>query len=601
MLALVIVKLVIFARSLLNAIDNSEEFILANCDTADSYYKEFADLAPTYLSKFGNYLMEKSIEESAEAALAVLSSLVSAGEQITIFVFDFYLGTYLCLATAAIDGAVNVATNTTEKLIDFANSTISTLAIDINDGLDDVSNVINKAITAIDKIEDLFSSSDSSDVNSKLKTVNLTVEKLQNLYIPSSIDAKLTALSKETPDFSSLMNSTHSKISIPFDLMKSKIKALNVSKMMKSNETLPSLNVSTNSSGICAASKPQIVKFYAAVTRSVDTLTVAITVTLAVVAAGVLLPIAWIEYRQWRRLCKLRDEIEHATIAGYATEYSKSDRKFYQPDAIASYERAFHRVPTALGDWVSTRLTTSIRTKRKIQWCVSYAMSPRALTVLGVAMAGITACICQFILLAAVRRTIDDGTTGALASSVLRSANESVRTDMAQWSAATNVYLNATEQSINDELFGWLQDSTRSVNTTVNDILDDVDATLAALFNGTLLYDPMAAVVRCTVGNKLLKIEHALTWVHDKAHITLPRVNDTALVAAMQSNASSSASSSTSALLSHQLAQNAQKSILRLLRQWHSILVTETLVAIGILALWVVQWPVAIAILHALT
>lgn len=181
LIVIIMIKIVLFTRMLSNSFENIEENTLKNCETIDYYFSRYANSSPHYMGKMGNFLVQKSMEESVVLSLKSVSLLVSLSENVIDFMLDLWLGTWVCLLVSAIDGSVDVATNATESLIDFVNGTVSEIANDIDDGLNGLSKVINKALEAIDNVKDFFSEDDdSSEIEDKVKTVNLTIESLRS-------------------------------------------------------------------------------------------------------------------------------------------------------------------------------------------------------------------------------------------------------------------------------------------------------------------------------------------------------------------------------------------------------------------------------------
>ncbi|CUS24309.1 LAQU0S15e01618g1_1 [Lachancea quebecensis] len=588
------VKLVFFSVSLRQAIERSKQSVLSSCDSVDYFYMQFMGAAPAYLCQFGNYLVQQSIKESIKTSLAAISLLVYAGEKLSTFLFDLYFGTYLCLATSAVDGAVSVATNTTEKVLDFVNGTVEGLGEDLNTGLNDISEAINKVLGALNDVESFFKGSDSTDISSEFKTVNLTIEKLKDFQIPSSIDSKLEELSNSTPDFDTVLNKTHSEISKPFELVRTKITAFNVSKMIATNRELyfPANSSNSTSLGPCSSSKPDIVKFYAGLSNAISVALIILALALALAAIAAIMPSLWEENRRWGKLVNLQRDVHEAEI-DYV--YPKNG---HRPDVIESYQKVYERWPTALGIWLAPRLANSEHVRQKVRWCVAYAMSPRALTVLAVSVTGVVMCICQFILIAVLRRAATGSAVQQLTSSTLSNANASLQNDMSAWATSANQYINSTSSSLNSELFGWVNTTTSTVNATVNSAIDDIDTTLADFFNGTLLYKPMTSVVRCTIENKLYKIQSAMTWVNEKLQISLPLVDQAELSTAFNRELSTqdSANSSNTALqVGQKIAQNAQTLILAILHQYRTATLFELGVSLVLFAVWVLQWLIAIA------
>ncbi|SCU99099.1 LAME_0G01816g1_1 [Lachancea meyersii CBS 8951] len=600
LLLLIIVKLTLFSISLNNAIASSKMYALNSCNSIDAMYSQLMDSGPQYMCQFGNFLVEQSIKESVKATLKTVSLLVEAGEQVAIFLFDFYFGTYICLATSAVDGAVDVATNTTEKLLDVVNSTLIAVGDDIDSGLEDLSGVINKVLEAVQDVKSFFKGgSSSSDVDSSVNAMNLSIAKLRNMYIPSSIDLKLSELAHKTLNFETVMNKTHAEISVPFDLVRSKISTVNISKLLANNQKLylPTPNASNGTStGICSASKADIVKFYAGVSKTISVIVIILVTLLAVGAFAAMVPSVWSEYKQWTRLRRLQDISDEKT-AVEGTPWAKTD-------VIENYQQVFDKWPFAFGKWLASKLTTSIRTRRKIRWCVAYAMSPRALTVLGIALAGLVMCICQFVLLAVAKRALADPKASQVSQAVLSAANASLHDDMARWVLATNDYINASRTQLNSEVFGWSQDATTVLNHTVAAAIDDIDTALADFFNGTLLYGPMTSVVRCTIENKLIKIQKALLWLHDNLHFPIPLIDPAAIQQWARSDNNSAQQQSQQTLINsnaigpvtaaQKLVQTAKDALNVVLRQFYSATIFELAVALSLLGLWILQWLIAI-------
>ena len=137
-------KLIFFTQSLKNAIIASKTYVMANCDAADRALQTLTDNSSYYVYRLGNFLVTKSIEGAVSTTLRVLSTLVYASQELLNFMVDLHLGTYVCLLVGAIDGTVDIATNTTEKLILFVNDTVITFTNELDDGLNDISKVIEK-------------------------------------------------------------------------------------------------------------------------------------------------------------------------------------------------------------------------------------------------------------------------------------------------------------------------------------------------------------------------------------------------------------------------------------------------------------------------
>lgn len=610
-LILAIIKLLFFSNSLKYALSSSESYILSNCSTIDKLYSNITNDTPHYLGLMGNYMIEKAMEETVKATLETLSLLVYASEELLTFVIDLYLGTYACLITSAVDGTVEVATNATEKIISSVNGTIHTIADELDDGLNDLSKVINKIISAATKVEDFFTDDDDDDdTSSQVAKVNLTISALRNVYIPSSINDKLEELSEKTPSFDTLKNSTKNKISVPFEYVRSEIKSINSTKLF-SNTTLlyvpPITDVTSNGTGICSSNKEEIQDVYNNLTKAVRFITTTFTIIMAVLAVCVLIPVAYEEYRKWLKLQELKqqyvskdayfevDEMSDISTINESSVYKSSD-------IISSYQAVFNRWQTRVANifmyllTLGNRLPQTSLQRAKLEWVLAYITSERALIVLGIGLLAVFVCICQLIMLSVLKSKIekDNGSSFLIKGSNITSSDTFNR-DMTRWGTQTNSYINITESYINDEAFGWINKTTTSVNNTVSLMIYDIDETLADIFNGTLLYKPMRTVVKCVIEDKLYAVEKAMTWINEKAQVDIPRINITEIQDSLQYETQSPVSKFSSTV--SDLAEEMKNALLKILHTFEKTTMTELYISFGILSLWAVQIPIALLIL----
>lgn len=604
-LLLAVFKLAFFSTSIRNAIGQSETYVISHCASIDAIYNNGLNNTPHYLGVMSNYLLKEAMEQSVKASLKTLSLLVYVSEELVSFSIDLYLGTYACLIVSAIDGSVDVATNTTEKILDLVNSTVIGFADDLDDGLGDISNIINKIISAASKIESLFTGNNKDDgASDKIKQVNLTISSLRDFQIPSSIDDKLRNLSDKTPDFATLKNMTKTLISVPFTEVRNEIDAMNATGIVGDPKLLyvPPLVNSSDTPGICGKNIPTIKKLYDSLDHTLMIATVVCLVLMVLAAIVMMIPPAWSEYRYWRRLKELRDQYQR-TILLEKDPFTESN---VQPswDIIAALHNCFHHWNAKVSRWLFTVISKLNRKKPptdldkiKVQWVVSYTTSSRALCVLGIGLIALTVCILQLILIAVLRNAIEskgDSTVRQL----LNNSAISFEEDINNWSKQTNIYINSTEANMNEEVFGWLDTTTVSINDTVNKMMTGIDDTLADAFNNTILYSPMNTVVGCVIGNKLAMVEKAMTWIHDTIKFSLPRINATDINSVMNNQLQNDSSTDTKSSFSgFDTVDEMRSALVKVLDSFHKTAMWELTIALLILSVWVFQLPIAIAIL----
>lgn len=604
-LILAIFKLAFFSTSIRNAIDQSETYITSHCTSIDAIYSNGLNNTPHYLGVMSNYILKEAMEQSVKASLKTLSLLVYASQELVSFSIDLYLGTYACLIVSAVDGTVDVATNTTEKILDLVNSTVTGFADELDDGLDDISKVINKIISAASKIESIFSGDDDDDgASDKVKKVNLTISSLRDLQIPSSIDDKLQSLSDKTPDFATVKNMTKTLISKPFEQVRNEIDAINATSIAGDPQLLyvPPLTDSSNTSGICGKNIPTIEKLFDSLDHSLMVATVVCLILVVLGAMIMIIPAAVSELRHWKRLQNLRKQYQRS-ISIEKDPFTESSPQL-QWDILAALHSCINHWNTRVSGWIY-RLSALLRRqeqvpdieKIRIQWLVSYMTSQRALCVLGVGLIALAVCILQLVLIAVLRSAIENKGDSTV-QQLLNSSAISFEDDINTWSKQTNLYINSTEASMNDQVFGWLDTTTVSINDTVNQMMTGIDDTLTDVFNNTILYSPMNTVVGCVIGNKLAAVEKAMTWIHDTVKFSLPRINATEVNSVMKTQLDSdNNASSKSSLSALNIVEEMRSTLLKVLKSFHRTAIWELTIAFLILGVWFVQLPIGIAIL----
>lgn len=615
-LLLVMLKLVFFSKSIKDMINLAKSYTLSQCQAIDSLYTEGLNDAPHYLGLMGNFLIQKTLIQSVKASTGIMSLIVYAGEELLTFAIDLYLGTYVCLLVSAIDGTVDVATNTTEALVGLVNSSMEAFSEELNGGLTDISDFINKIVSAASKIESLFDDGDDDSDASQIDKVNLTISSLRNFRIPSSINNKLQELSNNTPDFAEVKNTTKNLISIPFEKVRNEIDSINASSIVGDSKFLyvPSLNGSySNTSGICGPNETRIEEIYDSFEKTLKIVTAVLISLIILAAIAAMLPSAWREYKLWKRLCAMRDQyLEVQESAKRMQEKGETldpfdsggQEKTY--DVIGSYQQCFHRWNDRIANLVfkvycsipHNKITSG--QKVETQWVIAYVTSERALLVLGVGSLALLTSILQFIIIAVLRNLVtrsDNVSLGDLSNSTIAS---SLKQDMNLWSQTTNSYIASTETDLNKQVFGWINETTVSVNTTVNKMMSDIDSTLQDLFNNTILYSPMKTVVSCIIGNKLTAIEQAMTWINEKASFSLPRINASeiqGLLANQATSANTSLSLDTAETALESVVGEIRTTLLKLLHTFYKTTMWELMIAFIIIGIWVLQLPIALVIL----
>jgi hypothetical protein len=291
-------------------------------------------------------------------------------------------------------------------------------------------------------------------------------------------------------------------------------------------------------------------------------------VVLSLLAIAAIAPMAWLEIKRWRmqqRHAKLIDE----------NRYDSMDVVYISSRSLTS----------TLGIKFGSRFTG----KRQIlaRWCFAYATSTPALFVLSLAIAGFFSCLCQVIMLQAVKNEVPAlaQEVGLFADNVVSSINSVSE----EWATDANGIIKGLNSDINDDVLSYVTNATSAVNKTINVFMDTMDDGLQTVFNGTVLLDPIKTVIHCVIGLKIESLQKGLTWVHDNSKITLPLfANDTFSLGAKESlNGDSDLNSflaSPSSVTTDEVSGAVQK-----VTDWmHRNIVQEALISLGILLAYII-------------
>ena len=100
----------------------------------------------------------------------------------------------------------------------------------------------------------------------------------------------------------------------------------------------------------------------------------------------------------------------------------------------------------------------------------------------------------------------------------------------AVYTAQVNAEVDDIQNTINNEVFGWVNSTTSTLNTTLNNFYDEIQDLVQTVFGGTILENPMQDFVFCLIGSKVDALSDALTFMHDNLHVNMPRMNQSSLV-----------------------------------------------------------------------
>ena len=499
LLLLVLVRTLLAIGSLDTNLTSARRQANSACTGVENVGSAMASM-PYYMSSGVNELTASGIEKAINGLMSMLLLSVTVMEEVFVFYINLLTSTYVCLITFAVGGSLHVAIDVAEDVGDFLNSTAKGVGAEIGDAVEDFQKAMNKFTGTIEDIGSFFSGKnvDIPEIN-----LNSSISKLDSLQLPSGYDKGLDKVNQSIPTFAEVHNATNKALRFPFEEVK---KLLNES-MGRYTMNRSLFHVPPKEKLTFCSDDDGINDFF---DDLADVIVLAKKIFLSVLIIAAILacvPMAYREIRRWRLQKERADSI----------------RQINDPmDAVYIVSRPY---TADFGVKVSSYFSTT-RARTLVRWTVAYATTLPALFVLCLAIAGLLACLCQYILLKAVEKEVPALTqkVDAFAYKVVWSLNNA----SLAWANETNSVINSTNTKINKDIFSWVNTTTGAVNDTLNTFVDGMSETLNVTFGGTVLYEPVKDVLNCLIMLKIEGIQSALTWVSNHAHVDFPLVaNDT--------------------------------------------------------------------------
>lgn len=555
LLLLVLVRLLIAIAGLHNDLGSAKTEAMSACTGVESIGSAMASM-PHYLAAGVNDLAGTGIEKAIDGLMSMLLLAITGIEEIVVFVINMMTSTYMCLITLVVAGSLHVALQVAEDVSNFLNSTLKDIGHDISSGISDFQNGFDSFMQKVSIVH----LGDAPTLN-----INGSMDKLNNLQLPATLDEGLTKLNKSIPTFQDVQNFTDNLIRLPFDDLKT---VLNGSLHFNFNRSL--LPVPQKEQLTFCSDNNGISNFFddlADIANLVRRIFIAVLIILAIL---VCIPMAYQEVRRWNTM-KKRSELV-------------ADKSFDPLDVMYIVSRPY----TATAGIKAAAPFGSTKRQILTRWVIAYATSPPALLVLALGITGLLSCLCQYILLKAVVREVpalanEVGQYAGLVIEKLNNASES-------WANGTNDAIMGVNNDINHKVFGWVNVTTGAINNTLNMFVNDTIGVLNDTFGGTVLYGPVTGIFECLVGLKVSGFQKGLDWVSDNADVNFPTIpNNTFSLGAAASIAGPSSSNASESFLASpgsQATNDIEGAVLKVTNHLANGIRTEALISTSVLLIW---------------
>ncbi|KAK0514019.1 hypothetical protein JMJ35_003741 [Cladonia borealis] len=560
LLLLILVRVLIAIGSLHHDIASAKTEAMSACTGVESIGSSLASM-PHYLAAGVNDLAGSGVEKAVHGLMSMLLLTITGVEELIVFYVNMLTGTYMCLITLVVSGALHAALDLIEDISGFLNTTLHGIGNDIASGISDFTSDLNKFTSGLNSIPEAFGAKGGS-----IPTLNVTgdLTKLQNLELPANFTQDLQQLNSSIPTFQDVQNFTDNIIRLPFEEVKSLVNG--------------SLNFSFNRSLLPVPEKEQLTfcsgnsdisKFFDDLAEIVTIAAHVFLIVLLILAMLACIPMAIQEVRRWHT------RQDRALLV--------KEKSFDPLDVIYIASRPY----TATAGIKAAAPFKDTKRQKLTRWVIAYATSPPALVVLSLGITGLFACLCQYILLKLVVKEVPAlaADVGEFADLVVNKLNNA----SAAWSNGTNDAILDVQNDINHNIFGWVNTTTGAINDTLNTFINKTIGELNSTFGGTVLYDPVTGLFECLIGLKVAAIQKGLTWVSDNAQVEFPELpNNTFSLGAAASLAGSKSSDSFLSSPGSVAQSDITGAVAKVVNQLADGIRNEALISMALVLVWLI-------------
>ncbi|TPX07823.1 uncharacterized protein E0L32_010510 [Thyridium curvatum] len=561
LLILVLVRVLILLAGLNDDIGDAKIKALSACTKVEDIGSAMASM-PHYLSVGVNSLAAEGITTAVNAMVTVLMMILTAVEQLIMFVIQMYIGTYVCLTGAVIHGTFDIGIGAADAATKAMNAVITDVTNGLNDDVKKVQDVINDTFGKIaNSVSGLF----GGKLDPPKLDISGRVNDLRNIKIDDTDFVKtLKTLNSTIPTYDEAKKATEDAIAIPFNMLKTLVNGT-YGGYAFDKKVFP---VAQKEALSFCSSNSKLNDFFESLYKLAAKAKIAFIVVILVLAILACVVMAWWEIKRYRR------QQRHAKVF---TEHG------YDPMDVVYI--AGRPVTATAGIKIASRF----KGKRQllVRWAVAYGTSLPAIFVLSLAIAGFFSCLCQFILLRSIQKEapVLANQVGDFAGSVVTTLEDASM----KWAVDANGVITKFNTEVNDDLFGWVTNATTAVNNTLNTFTTEINDGITKVFGGTVLENTVRGVVRCLIGLKVEAVEKGLTWVHDHAHVSFPLFpNDTFSMGAKESVSGDSQLTSFLSSPSSVTTDEITGAVDRVINHMHANLVKEALISTGLLLVYVI-------------
>ncbi|KAF8134482.1 hypothetical protein EV363DRAFT_1323630 [Boletus edulis] len=521
----VIFRLQLSSQEAQASVVNAKDDLLAACHAAERAATSAASV-PRYLAIATNRQFADAINGTMNGAREALVLALNCMEGIINFLISIYRSTFLCFLELVVVGGLVLLISAVQEITSFLQSTLNNIASGIKNDVTSVNSAIQSAVNSINKANP-FGNIQAPQFNVS------SLDSLSNIVIPTDFESALIQLNNSLPTVSSIKEAIQDLVDIPFEAIKADI-----------NNTFIGL---TFDPVLLPVPAQNTVSFCNSLdTSSIDNLgsdllqiTMIGTVILIVVLLLLLAGHSVFEWYKWRCLMRHLQFTREAWMSD-PTIYHATSSKTTTPSVTLTDHNllmlqtdAQHPLLTRLAFTLASQLRFTPSQHIHLRWFLYYIFHPPVLACFLIGFFGFLSVQIQLIAVGPLEAKYSAQSAASvqdLSNTIATQMNNSMYTQSAAYANGINAKVETVQSSINNGLFGWVNGTTTTLNSTLNNFYTDIQNLVSTVFNGTILEAPAQEFIKCLIGSKVDAMEEALTFLNHNLHVNLPEVNETILV-----------------------------------------------------------------------
>ncbi|KAH8814549.1 plasma membrane fusion protein PRM1 [Flagelloscypha sp. PMI_526] len=511
-----------------DAISRAKDSLVASCKAAEQAATATASM-PRYLAQATNEQYAEAVNASLNAARQALVLSLTVMEGIINFIIDLYRSTLLCFLELVIRGGLAVIITAVDELNKVVQSVSGGLKTTIQNDITGANSAIQSAIDGINKINPF------SDIKAPQITVP-DLSSLDNVQLPASISDTLNQLNSTMPTFQDLKEKLEAIIDTPFELVKKDI-----------NDTFAAMSFTASGLPVpdqtrlsfCGDVDTSIVDEIGAALIKTAKIGIIVLIILALLLIAANCALEWYKWRcmkrhlEYTRQAWLTDPILYANKVSPVEVAPAPAMTLTDHNLLMLQSNSSSPLITRYVNIISRKLRLSPSKHTSLQWFLSYIFHAPALACLLIGVFGLLSVQIQLLALGPLAAKFEDRAASSVAdfnSLITTSVNTNMQNQSAFYADGVNAQVAAAQAQLNNGLFGWVDNTTTTLNATLNGFYTDVQDAVTLVFNNTFMQQPAQEFIRCLIGSKVEALENALTFLHDNLVIQIPQVNNTVLM-----------------------------------------------------------------------